>query len=78
VVDFNLLRVDASVQLYPGLAKPTIRLKAALFNRLLARRFEENTFYAIALRDYMSPRVAFAQLSDSQSATGFFEKCHLL
>jgi glyoxylase-like metal-dependent hydrolase (beta-lactamase superfamily II) len=35
VVDFNLLRVDASVQLYPGLAELTIRLKSALFNRLL-------------------------------------------
>jgi hypothetical protein len=40
VVDFNLLRVDASVQLYPGLAELTIRLKSALFNRLLAPRRE--------------------------------------
>jgi hypothetical protein len=38
VADFNLLCVDASVQLYPGLAQLTIRPKTALFNRLLVRR----------------------------------------
>ena len=36
MADFDPLRVGASVQTYPGLAITNIRLKWALFNRLLA------------------------------------------
>src|ERR1035437_2373952 len=44
VADFDPLRVGASVQTCPGLAISNIRLKRALFNRLLAGRDDLKAF----------------------------------
>jgi hypothetical protein len=48
VADFDPLHVGTSVQTCPGLAISNIRLKRALFNRLLVHRSHEATNLATA------------------------------